>query len=124
MFNTFYTARLVEDPTFLRDIRDWVNEYGAEVVGIFDEGVWHVPRDDDSWETAVPSPMGERDVPDGSIVFEVKDPAHTCKVLGHFTHECKSNWGDHRFCGFFDGLPYAIDLSGDMIVFRFDCESG
>ena len=125
VFNTFYTGRLAADPTFLRDIRGRIQKYEAIVVGIFDdEGVWHVPRDDGSWETGVPSPLGERDVPDGSIVFEVKEPAHTCKVLVDFTRECKSNWGEHAFCGFFDGSPCAMDLAGDTIIFKFDCESG
>ena len=84
---------------------------------------WHVPNAD-VWESGTPSPMGDRDIPDGSIVFEVKDPAHVCKVLGDFVHECRSNWGDHKFCGCFDGVPYSVALTGDMIVFKFDCESG
>lgn len=124
VFNTFYTERLAEDPTFLRDIRNEIKGLGALVVGIIDDGVWYVPHDDDTWKKGAPSPMGDREVPDGSIVFEVKEPAHTCKVLYHFTHECKSTYGDHAFCGFFDGSPFAIDLTGDMIIFQFDTESG
>jgi hypothetical protein len=124
VFNTFYTDRLAEDPTFLRDIRNEIKRFGALVVGIVDDGVWYVPQDDDTWKTDAPSPMGDREVPDGSIVFEVKDPADTCKVLCDFAHECRSYLGDHAFCGCFDGVPYAVDLTGDMIVFKFDTESG
>jgi hypothetical protein len=123
VFNTGYTKRLVDFPMFMQDMQEKVESYG-NMVGIVDSnGIWYVPKNN-KWIKEAGKPLEDRIVPKGSIVFEVRDTAHTWNVLRDFHMMCKSNGGMYEFCGCFNGVPMSVNQNNDLIVFKFDCESG